>query len=303
MSYEEFLAGKAIRALPAGLASVPPLNESLFGFQSDIVRWSLRRGRSAIFAGCGLGKSWMALEWSRCIVEHTGKPVLILTPLAVAQQFIREGEKLGIKVLDARTSDVPELCFPNIWVANYEQLHKLDKLIPLLAGIVLDESSILKAFDGKTRTQLIETFRDTPYKLCCTATPSPNDHTELGNHAEFLGVMTRTEMLATWFVHDAAKTQDWRLKGHARKDFWRWVCTWSVCLSKPSDLGYDDADYTLPELRLHEHVVDVDAQIPAKGQLTIGAMYEAKTLSEQRAVRRSSLGQRVALCRSIFDDR
>jgi hypothetical protein len=168
---------------------------------------------------------------------------------------------------------------------------------------VLDESSILKAFDGKTRTQLIETFRDTPYKLCCTATPSPNDHTELGNHAEFLGVMTRTEMLATWFVHDAAKTQDWRLKGHARKDFWRWVCTWSVCLSKPSDLGYDDADYTLPELRLHEHVVDVDAQIPAKGQLTIGAMYEAKTLSEQRAVRRSSLGQRVALCRSIFDDR
>lgn len=292
-TYEDFLSSKAVRAQPCGLATVPALNAQLFPFQRDVTAWALRRGRAALFEECGLGKSWQALEWACRVVEHTQAPVLILTPLAVAQQFVREGEKLGIKVHDTRASDVPDLCFPSIWVANYESLHKLDKLIPLLAGIVLDESSILKAFDGKTRTQLIETFRDTPHKLCCTATPSPNDHTELGNHAEFLGVMTRTEMLATWFVHDGGATQDWRLKGHARADFWAWVCSWAVCLSKPSDLGYSDDGYDLPPLEIIEHVVQVETIPEAKGQASFAAMYEAASLNEQRAVRKSTIDARV----------
>lgn len=299
--YQTFLESKAIRAQAAGFTDIPDLNEQLFPFQRDVTAWALRRGRAALFEECGLGKSWQALEWARCVVDKTKAHVLILTPLAVAPQFIREGEKLGIAVRDARSSDVPDLTFPGIWVANYEQLHKLDKLIPLLAGVVPDESSILKAFDGKTRTQLIETFRDTPYKLCCTATPSPNDHTELGNHAEFLGVMTRTEMLATWFVHDGGKTQDWRLKGHARDDFWRWVCSWAVCLSKPSDLGYSDEGYDLPPLVMHEHEVSVTATPETKGQQGFAAMYEAVSLAEQRAVRKSTLADRVAKVADIVN--
>jgi superfamily II DNA or RNA helicase len=294
VSYEAFLATKAVRAQPCGLTSLPMLNALLFGFQREVTAWALRLGRAAIFSGCGTGKSWMGLEWARCIVEHTGKPALILTPLAVAQQFIREGEKLGIKVHDTRASDVPELCFPGIWVANYEQLHRLDKLLPLLSAVVLDESSILKNASGKTRQLLIDTFRNTPYRLCMTATPSPNDPAELGNHAEFLGIMRHVDMLQRFFEHDAGDTGTWVLKGHGRKPFWRWCAQWSMCFNKPGDIGFSDEGYDLPPLELHEHVLPVVKVPEQRGQMTFAAAYEATSLVEQRAVRRDSLDARVA---------
>lgn len=293
MNYEEFLAAKAVRHVPTGIGDPPALSPKLIAHQPECTRWALQRGRAALFQECGLGKSWQALEWARVVVEHTQKPVLILTPLAVAGQFVREGEKLGVKVHNTRDSDVPHLCFPAIWVANYERLDRLQELIPMLGGVVLDESSILKASDGKTRTRLIETFRETRFRLCCTATPSPNDPAELGSHAEFLGVMRQVDMLQRFFEHDAGDTGDWLLKRHGRKSFWRWCSSWAMCVRKPSDLGYSDEGYALPPLELIEHIVDVDVVANAEKQLCFGATYEAATLAEQRKVRRASLEARI----------
>lgn len=293
MSYAGFLARKAVSHVATGIHEPPELSESLKAFQSHTTRWSLRRGRSAIFADCGLGKSWMALEWARVVVEHTNKPVLILTPLAVARQFIREGYKMGVTVASALMGTPGrEWWAPAVWVANYESLHKLERLIPQLGGVVLDESSILKAFDGKTRTQLIETFRGTPFRLCLTATPSPNDPVELGNHAEFLGVMRHVDMLNRFFEHDAGDTGTWVLKGHARRPFWRWVASWAMCLNKPSDIGFSDEGYDLPPLEVPEHVIDVDQKMARQAGMLFA--FEAKSLTEQREVRKSSIDQRVA---------
>lgn len=304
-TYEQFLAGKRRRAECAGFEA-PELNKKLFPFQRDVVRWALRLGRAALFEECGLGKSWQALEWSRCVAEKTRRPVLILTPLAVAQQFVREGEKIGVPVMQLRGEPQPVYDYistvehtesARVVVCNYESLHKLEGVIPYLGGVVLDESSILKSFDGKTRTRLIETFGRTPYRLACTATPAPNDHVELGNHAEFLGVMSRVEMLSTFFVHDGGDTSKWRLKGHAVKDFWRWVCSWAVCLAKPSDMGYSDDGYILPELKTHEHIVDMDQEMARNAGMLF--CYEATTLPEQRATRRTSLDRRVAVAADL----
>ena len=191
-----------------------------------------------------MGKSFIELEWARIVCEHTALPVLLLAPLAVAKQMIQEANKFGIA---AAYSKGGSHSF-GIVVSNYERLGNFNA--EDYSGVVLDESSILKSFDGATRSLLIETFRETPYKLCGTATLSPNDHMEIGNHAEFLGVMTATEMLSTFFVHDGGETQKWRLKGHARKEFWKWVCSWAVNIRKPSDIGYDDGPFTLPPLHL-----------------------------------------------------
>ncbi len=301
-SYADFLARKAISHQPTGIADPLALNQRLKPFQRDITRWALQKGRAALFEECGLGKSWQALDWSRVVVEHTGKPVLILTPLAVAQQFVREGEKLGVQVSDAREGSVDrEWWAPTIWVANYESMHKLERMIPQLGGVVLDESSILKAYDGKTRTMLIESFQHVPFRLACTATPSPNDVTELGNHAEFLGAMSRVEMLATFFTHDGGDTSVWRLKGHAEKDFWAWVRTWAVCLSKPSDMGCDDDGYELPPLRIHEHVIDVDQRMARKAGLLFA--FEAATLGEQREVKKSTMAERCAQAAYLVNTR
>lgn len=291
MSYADFLAAKAISHEPTGIADPPALSDKLKPFQADITRWSLRKGKSAIWAGCGLGKSWMALDWARVVVEHTGRPVLILTPLAVAAQFVREGAKLGIRVQHIRGTGDWDPKKGRIVVANYERLESLGMLIEQLGGVVLDESSILKAYDGKTRTALIEAFQQTPFRLACTATPSPNDVTELGNHAEFLGAMSRVEMLATFFCHDGGDTSKWRLKGHAERDFWQWVRTWAVCLSKPSDMGYSDEGYDLPPLRIHEHIIDVDQQMARKAGMLFA--FEATTLTEQREVKRLTMGARI----------
>lgn len=294
VTYEEFVASKCLIAPPVGIATPPALNPLLFEFQADITRWALRRGRAAIWADCGLGKSWMALEWARAVVDHTGGDVLILTPLAVAQQFVREGEKLGVIVTHCRTkADVRA----GINVTNYERLHHFDP--SAFAGVVPDESSILKDYTSTTRNALIESFAKTPFRLACTATPAPNDHMELGNHAEFLGVMSRVEMLSMFFCHDGGDTQSWRLKGHAVGAFWRWVSSWAVSIRRPSDLGYDDAGFTLPPLNICEHVVSAGADL-ARHQGTLFAV-EAHGLEEQRIARRASLPARVKLAAEIVN--
>jgi hypothetical protein len=223
----------------AGFLTVPDLHSKLFGFQKDCVSWALRRGRAAFFQDCGLGKSFQQLEWSRCIVEETKKPVLILAPLAVTTQTAAEAAFWGIRHCCV-VSDQSEVA-RGINVTNYEKLHKFDPSV--FGGVVIDESSILKSFDGATRNQILEAFKRTPYKLAATATPAPNDYMELGNHAEFLGVCSRSEMLSMFFVHDSGDTSKWRLKGHAEKDFWQWLCSWAVNIRKPSDLGYPDGDF------------------------------------------------------------
>lgn len=278
--YADFLARKAITDPPTGLSSVPALNPAMFDFQRDITSWALRRGRAAIFADCGMGKTIMQLEWAK----HVPGPVLILAPLAVASQTIREGERFGIKVGYARSqAQVTE----RITITNYEMLAHFDP--SHFAGVVLDESSILKAYDGKTRTEIIDAFRQTPFRLACTATPAPNDYMEIGNHAEFLGVMSRVEMLAMFFVHDGGETQKWRLKGHAESEFWKWMCSWAVMIRKPSDLGYPDNDFILPELVMHEVTVAVEDR-------TMGQLFavQAQTLQERLQARRSTIAERVS---------
>ena len=288
--YAAFLDAKTLRDPDTGIEAVPALNPMLFDFQRDTVAWALRRGRAAIFADCGLGKTPMQLEWARVVAEYTGKPVLILTPLAVAQQTIREAHKFGIPA--AYAADRAEQVGP-IVVTNYE---RLDHFIPGdFGGVVLDESSILKAFDGKTCSALIAAFQQTPFRLACTATPAPNDYVELGTHADFLGVMTRPEMLATFFTHDGGETQKWRLRGHGNTAFWRWLCSWAVMIRQPSDLGYSDEGFVLPPLRLHHRMVESS---PTDGFLFA---VEAQGLSERLTARRESVTDRAAECAALVN--
>ncbi len=287
--YDSFVEAKSASTEHGGVPQNGPLLSTLFPHQRDLVSWALRKGRACLFADTGLGKSLMELEWARH-VSAIGR-VLILTPLAVAQQFVREGERFGIPCVYLRSDDGTS----PIVVTNYEMLQHFDPRA--FIGVVIDESSILKAFDGKTRTLIIDSFQRTPYRLAGTATPAPNDHTELGNHAEFLGIKTRTEMLAEYFVHDGETTQEWRLKGHARDAFWRWVASWSAVIQRPSDLGHDDAGYALLPLRMVEHVIPVDVDDAWRaGQLFAD---EVRTLSDQRANRRATMEKRVELAARI----
>lgn len=263
-SYDDFLKSKTAVCADSGIEiDKKSLNPQLFPFQQAITQWALKRGRAAIFAGCGLGKTPMQLEWARVIHEQTEKDILILAPLAVAKQTQREGAKFGLNVTVCRSqADV----HPGVNVANYEMLEHFDA--DHFIGVVLDESSILKNFSGKIKQRLIETFRHTPYKLCCTATPAPNDHMELGCHSEFLGIMTSAQMLAKFFLNDTSNTTGaWRLKGHAVKPFWEWVSSWGVCLSMPSDIGFSNDGFVLPPLRIHETVVPVDETDFGNGRL------------------------------------
>ena len=251
--YRDYIAGR--RPAPKMMGFEPgPINGMAKAHQEGCLDFALRRGKSAAFLDTGLGKSFIELEFARQCAEETGKPSLILTPLAVAAQMVREGQKFGIDARQIRDqSGVGE----GVMVANYERLGKLDP--SSFGAVVLDESSILKSFAGQTRNALMNAFADTPYKLAATATPSPNDHTELGNHAEFLGVMRQQEMLSKWFINDTGTaSQDWRLKGHAVDDFWQWVASWSRCATLPSDLGGDDKGYVLPEIDRHVHEVKAD---------------------------------------------
>jgi superfamily II DNA or RNA helicase len=285
MEYDSFIRSKTRVHVPTGITAIPPLNGSLFDFQADIVRWALRRGRAAIFADCGMGKAIMALEWARVVHAHTQGCVLILTPLAVAEQMLGEASKFHVDapIRISRDGSVSA----GITITNYQMLHRFTG--HEWAGVVLDESSIIKAEDGATRNAIMDAFRNVPFKLACTATPAPNDHVELGNHSEFLGSMSRVEMLATFFCHDGGETSTWRLKGHARSQFWRWVASWAVMIRRPSDVGYDDGGFRLPPLRIHEHTLATDT--PAEGMLFA---LPALTLEEQRGARRATVDQRVS---------
>jgi DNA modification methylase len=249
MRYEDFLESKTAKVEACGIEP-GAVNSLLFGWQSDIVKWALRRGRAALFEDCGLGKTFQQVEWIR--QSAAGARGLIVAPLSVAQQTIEEARKLGAEVVYKAEPDSTT----GIWITNYQRLHKF--VGAELAAIVLDESSILKSLDGKARTLLLEEFTSVPYRLCCTATPAPNDLTELANHAQFLGAMDRAEMLATFFVHDSERSGDdgWRLKGHAKEHFWRWVAQWAVYLRRPSDLGYPDGAFQLPALNIYQDVVE-----------------------------------------------
>jgi superfamily II DNA or RNA helicase len=260
--YRAFIASRAPAAKMQGFDPAP-INAAAKTHQRAALDFALRRGKSAAFLDTGLGKSFIELEFARQCAEETGKPSLILTPLAVAGQMIREGQKFGI---DARQIREQNEVGAGVMVANYERLPKLDPAS--FGAVILDESSILKSFAGRTRNLLMDAFADTPYKLAATATPSPNDHTELGNHAEFLGVMRQQEMLSKWFINDTSTaSQDWRLKGHAADDFWRWVASWARCATMPSDLGGDDAGYILPEIDRRMHEVEADRTQGAQGLL------------------------------------
>lgn len=291
-AYQSFIASKRFETVAVGLTGEITLADCLSPFQAKAVDWALRRGRAALFEDCGMGKTRQQIEWARHIAVVTCKPVLILAPLAVAAQTAAEGEAIGQLVQRVEYADEIAEGIGGIYVTNYEKLHKLDGIE--FGGIVLDESSILKAFDGKTKKQLCDRFRDTPYKLCCTATPAPNDYTELGNHCEFLGIMSRPEMLSMFFVHDGGETSKWRLKGHAQDSFWDWVATWAVCLRKPSDIGFPDEGYELPPLFIEERVVEANHE--AAGLLF--AM-PASTLDERRAARKASINERVALAAQL----
>lgn len=285
--YEQFIASKShVLDFPGITDAV--MATHLFPHQRDLVSWSLRKGRAAIFADTGLGKTAMEIEWARHVSQR-GR-VLILAPLAVAPQTKREALRFGVDVSHVRRDDGSRIV-----VTNYENIQHFDPRA--FVGVVLDESSILKAFDGRTRTLLIESFAQTPYRLAATATPAPNDFTELGNHSEFLGVRTRAEMLAEFFVHDMDTTQDWRLKGHAVSAFWKWIASWGAVVRHPGDLGYDASAYNLPPLRMHERIVPVDHTDAHKQGMLFAV--NATTLADQRATRRATLEKRVEAAAKI----
>ena len=252
MEYTEFLQTKVKTVQDSGFdVQESELSDHLFEFQKYIVKKALKLGKYAIFADCGLGKSRMSLEWSSHVIQKTNKSVLILCPLAVSGQFIQEGQKVDINV--KKYSDYSGI---GVYVSNYEQLDNID--LSLFSGVVLDESSILKNHEGKFRNKLIELFSGFQYKLCCTATPSPNDPVEIGNHSEFLNQMSRVEMLAMYFIHDGGDTSKWRLKKHSKNIFWSWVSEWATMISKPSDLGFNDDGYILPELKISESIIETE---------------------------------------------
>jgi len=289
-SYRDFLCRKKKQHLSTGF-TVPDLGSFLYPFQRHIVDWALRKGRACIFADCGLGKTPMQLEWGAQVSRRTEKPILILAPLAVSLQTQRQGVQFGIPVTVCRSmADITS----GVNITNYEMLHHFDATA--FSGIVLDESSILKSYSGKVRNQIIEAFAHTPCRLACTATPSPNDFMELGNHSEFVGAMSRPSMLATFFNHDGGETSKWRLKGHAVKPFWDWVASWAVMLRRPSDLGYSDQGFELPELRRHYHTVTSFAQ---EGMLF---PVEAESLQERRESRIATVAKRIDLARDFATD-
>lgn len=293
-NYEKFIEQKLTKVPPTGIdnANEIYLPDGLFDFQDAIVRWALRRGRCAIFADTGLGKSRMQVSWADAVHRKTGFDVLILAPLAVAAQTVEEGLKIGVKINHCRDgSDVKS----GITITNYDRIHRFDT--SRFGAVVLDESSVIKHHTSKTLKVLLDSFASTPFKLCATATPAPNDWTELGTHAEFLGICTQVEMLSEYFVHDGGETQNWRIKGHARKKFWEWVASWSALVRNPSDIGFDGRMYELPTLNVYQHTARTDAK-PEDGMLFA---LEANTLSERRSARRASLDGRVNECATMVN--
>lgn len=284
MTYKEFLKTKEIRAESCGFdvdrQSITPM---AFDYQKDIIAWACKKGKSAILTGCGTGKTLMLLEWARAVHKHTNKPVLVVSPLSVVEQTRREGEKFSIcHVTVCRTMDDVK---DGVNITNYEMIEHFNAA--LFAGVVLDESSILKSFTGKYKMLLTDMFCNTPYRLLCTATIAPNDYTEIGTSCEFLGIMSRAEMLATYFIHDSGDTSKWRLKKAGVNKFWEWFATWAIYFNSPKDLGYDGNEYDLPPLNIHKVITQSEVR---EGELLVTL---ASTLDERRQARKDSVGERT----------
>ncbi len=302
VDYRTFLRSKSQVTDMAGFEPLW-LPDFLFDFQREVVEWSVRKGRAALFEDCGLGKTPQQLVWAQNVVQHTNRPVLILTPLAVSHQTVREAEKFGIDAV--RSADGKWAGSAKIVVTNYERLHYFDA--SQFSGVVCDESSILKNFQGATKNAVTEFMRELPYRLLCTATAAPNDYVELGTSSEAIGELGYMDMLGMFFKNDqntnkpmrdrnghnhpgvqSAMSRDkWRFKPHAENDFWRWVCSWARSIRQPSDLGYDDGKFQLPELELRHHVVDASRPMP-------GMLFKmpAVGLREQLQERRHTITER-----------
>lgn len=254
--YQQFLQSKVRKLQPMGFEP-KNLNPFLKPWQAEVTAWTVRRGRAAEFEDCGLGKTFQQLEFAAQVYRHTNKNVIIHCPVGVRQQTLREATKFSVNAPVAIANKQSEVkC--GISLVNYEKLHLFDP--SSFVGVVLDESSILKNYTGKTKRKLLDAYSKTPYRLACTATPAPNDHMELGNQADFLGVMPSNEMLSRWFINDTMKAGGYRLKKHAVQDFWRWVASWAICIERPSDIGHCDDGYELPPLNTIEHVVELSRE-------------------------------------------
>ncbi len=288
MNYESFIADKYVIDPPMGFTADESLYpDAMFPHQRVSVTWACKRARSALFLDTGLGKTLAQLAWADQVVKHTGQSVLILAPLAVSRQTQREGSQFGIKCSIAdHQSDITN---SGIWITNYEKTHHFDSMH--FSGIVLDESSILKGMNGKLRRLITDTFALTPYRLSCTATPSPNDYMELGTQSEFLGIMTQVEMLAMFFIHDGSDTSKWRLKGHGKTKFWEWLASWAIFLSNPRDLGFDGSGYDLPPIKYHEYIIETEPE----NSLFVDV---AQSLLDRNKARKASIEQR---CRKAAD--
>jgi len=295
--YREFLSGKHVRYQNSGFEVSPDkLNRHLKDFQRATVHWNLKKGRSGIFAGCGLGKTIMQLSFADEVHrKHDREMTLLLTPPAVQWQTNQEAERFDI---NCRVQIVKEQsdCKPGINITNYERMHLFD--LEKFICVVPDESSVLKNFVGATKRAMVEGFKNTPYRLPCTATPAPNDRKELGNHAEFLGIMPSNEMLARWFVNDGSKVGYYRLKKHGELDFWKWMASWSVCINSPGDIGYSDEGYNLPPLNIIEHLVQTKLE---PGMLFDTGAKKAISATDVHKEKRQFLNERADLVAGLVN--
>lgn len=290
-SYEDFLKRKIEKAPLAGMENSPELSSHLFPHQHDTVDFLLRAGRGAAFLDTGMGKTACELEYGAQVVRHLNKPVLLGAPLAVGKQHEREALRFGVDATVVR--DQSEVKGAGIYITNYERFHLFDR--HKFGGLILDESSVIKSFAGKTTAQLTEFGSEMQFKLAATATPAPNDHMELGQHSNFLGVMRSSEMLARWFIADQTEMGKYRLKKHGIKPFWSWVASWARCVGKPSDLGYSDEGFELPPLNIHKHVVDTDQTIGAdEGMLFRIPDTSATAIHKEKRITSAARAEKIA---------
>jgi superfamily II DNA or RNA helicase len=296
-AYHQLISRKQVAFEARGLTKWGEIPASLFDHQGHGVEFALRAGCSAMFYDTGLGKTAMSLAWGDQIVRATNKPVLMLAPLAVGPQHAREAARLGIDAIVIRHG--MEVTTPRIYIINYDRLDKIDET--RFAGVILDESSILKSFTGATTRALIGMFANTPYRLACTATPAPNDHMELGQHSQFLGVMDSNEMLARWFIADQQNMGKYRVKKAGANPFWQWVASWARCVSKPSDLGFSDEGFILPELVTHRHEIIADISIATgaerDGQARLFRIPEmsATSIHQEKRITRDARAEKIAV--------
>lgn len=292
MTYEEFLKTKEKRAESCGFdINRDSITPYAFDYQKDIIAWACKKGKCAILTGCGSGKTLMQLEWCKAVHKQTEKPVLIIAPLSVVRQTQGEAEKFSI--CHVNICRKPEDVVNGINITNYEMIEHFEPQV--FSGVCLDESSILKSFTGKYQQLLTEMFCKTPYRLLCTATIAPNDYTEIGTSCEFLGIMSRAEMLATYFIHDSGDTSKWRLKKAGVNKFWQWFATWAIYFNSPKDLGYEGEGYDLPPLNIIKVLTESE---PKEGTLFVRL---AKTLEERRNARKESMEERTDRAREIVN--